>query len=177
MGPGDDRACPAGIAIRRATPDDFGAIMAIADTIARHLALAPVFGITLPEAVEGWREGWARYLADPAVVIWLALRGGRLVGYQGFRPEPPGDDLLVPEGCCELAIGATVPEERGGGISRALTDRTFAAARAAGYRYCLTDWRVTNLLASRHWPRRGFRPVAYRLARRIDPRIAWAYPR
>jgi hypothetical protein len=49
-----------------------------------------------------------------------------------------------------------------------------AQAARAGFRYCETDWRSANLLASRFWPRQGFRPVAYRLARRIDPRIAWA---
>ena len=44
----------------------------------------------------------------------------------------------------------------------------------AGYRYCITDWRSTNLQASRFWPRFGFRPVGYRLVRRIDGRIAVA---
>ena len=32
----------------------------------------------------------------------------------------------------------------------------------------------TNLLSSRHWPGLGFSPVAYRLVRKVDPRIAWA---
>ena len=169
--------CPPGIEIGRATPADLEQILPIADTIARHQALAPTYGITLPEAVEWWREGWAEALADPAAMVWLAFRGGKIVGYQGLRPEEPSDDgLLTPDGCCELAVAATLPEARGGGISRALTAHNFAAARAAGYTHCLIDWRVTNLLASRHWPRRGFRPVAYRLARKIDPRIAWARP-
>ena len=30
-----------------------------------------------------------------------------------------------------------------------------------------TDWRVTNLLASRFWPKRGFRPTFLRLYRSI----------
>jgi len=47
-------------------------------------------------------------------------------------------------------------------------------AQANGYRYCEVDWRSTSLQAGRFWPRRGFRPMVYRLARRIDPRIAWA---
>jgi hypothetical protein len=37
-------------------------------------------------------------------------------------------------------------------------------------------WRSTNLLTARFWPRQGFRPVAYRLVRRVDQRIAWANP-
>ena len=30
-----------------------------------------------------------------------------------------------------------------------------------------TDWRMTNLLASRYWPRRGFRETFLRLYRSI----------
>jgi hypothetical protein len=29
-------------------------------------------------------------------------------------------------------------------------------------------------LPARFWPRQGFRPIAYRLVRRVDQRIAWA---
>jgi ribosomal protein S18 acetylase RimI-like enzyme len=60
------------------------------------------------------------------------------------------------------------------GIGRALTNHGLTYAFEKGYRNCLTDWRSTNLLSSRFWPSQGFRPVAYRLIRRIDPQIAWA---
>jgi hypothetical protein len=40
----------------------------------------------------------------------------------------------------------------------------------------LAERRSTNLLASRFWPRQGFRPIAYRLVRRVDQRIARANP-
>ena len=69
----------------------------------------------------------------------------------------------------------TREEARGRGIGRALTRHGLAHARAEGYAGCLTDWHVPNLLSSRFWPPRGFRPVVYRLARRIDPQIAWAH--
>jgi hypothetical protein len=44
-----------------------------------------------------------------------------------------------------------------------------ALARAVeeGYRTMVTDWRVTNLLASRFWPNRGFRTSFLRLYRSI----------
>jgi ribosomal protein S18 acetylase RimI-like enzyme len=48
-----------------------------------------------------------------------------------------------------------------------LTDATFAAAAARGYTAMVTDWRVTNLLASRFWPKRGFRTAFLRLYRSI----------
>jgi ribosomal protein S18 acetylase RimI-like enzyme len=59
------------------------------------------------------------------------------------------------------------------GIGTLLTRTGLAQARASGYRFCETDWRSTNLVSSRFWLKQGFRPVAYRLVRRIDPRIAW----
>ena len=39
--------------------------------------------------------------------------------------------------------------------------------QAEGYETMVTDWRVTNLLASRFWPRRGFRASVLRLHRSI----------
>ena len=52
--------------------------------------------------------------------------------------------------------------------------RWTAAAAAAGFHLCIADWRTTNVEAARFWPRLGFQPAAYRLVRKIDPRIAWA---
>ena len=36
-----------------------------------------------------------------------------------------------------------------------------------GFRSMTVDWRSVNLLSSRFWPRRGFRPTYYRLYRRV----------
>jgi ribosomal protein S18 acetylase RimI-like enzyme len=60
-----------------------------------------------------------------------------------------------------------LPEARGSGIGVALTEAVLARAREEGYACMITDWRVTNLLASRFWPRRGFRPMFFRLYRSI----------
>ena len=88
---------------------------------------------------------------------------------------PETDNMLVPEQCTFLAVAATREEEQGRGVGRALTAHGLAADHAAGYTHCITDWRVANLLSSRFWPQQGFRPVAYRLSRRLDERIAWSH--
>jgi ribosomal protein S18 acetylase RimI-like enzyme len=107
----------------------------------------------------------------------LAFLDGEAVGCQGYWPAEPGDDdLLTPDGCCELSVAGTRPHVRGRGVGTALTHQNLRHAHEAGYDACLTDWRSTNLLAARFWPRQGFRPVAYRLVRRVDARIAWANP-
>ena len=61
----------------------------------------------------------------------------------------------------------TDPEVRGSGAGLALTQASFAWAYEAGYESMVTDWRVTNLLSSRFWPRRGFRTTFLRLYRSI----------
>jgi hypothetical protein len=57
---------------------------------------------------------------------------------------------------------------------RALVAAAFAEARAAGAKYCLTDWRTASLPAHRTWTALGFRPTDFRLHRQLDERIAWA---
>ena len=108
-------------------------------------------------------------------LAWLALQNEEILAVQAYYPvasEP--NNLLSDDGWIELAAATTLPAVRGQGIGRALTAHGLHWARGAGYTVCLSDWRATNLLASRFWPRRGFEPVYYRLERRIDPRVAWA---
>jgi GNAT superfamily N-acetyltransferase len=74
--------------------------------------------------------------------------------------------LARPSGQCLLSFGATLPEVRGRGVGRALTAACMAWAHEAGYTTMVTDWRATNLLASRFWPPR-FDPAFLRLYRSI----------
>ena len=41
-------------------------------------------------------------------------------------------------------------------------------AHEHGYPTMTTDWRMTNMLASRFWPKRGFRPTFVRLHRNLS---------
>jgi ribosomal protein S18 acetylase RimI-like enzyme len=84
----------------------------------------------------------------------------------GEGPEAHGT-LSRPERACYLAFAATLPESRGAGAGGALTQAALAWAHDAGYTSIVTDWRVANLLASRFWPRRGFRTTFLRLYRSI----------
>jgi len=161
-------------AIRRAGPDDLEALLEVADLIAAHQAGPPVYGVFLPESRADWREGYAELLAGSNVTVWIAEHAGTVLGFQIYVPEEAKDSLFTPERCVELHLAATRVAERGRGLGRALTEHGLRAARAAGFGSCATDWRVTNLLSSRFWPRRGFRPVAYRLFRHVDERVAWA---
>jgi ribosomal protein S18 acetylase RimI-like enzyme len=163
------------ITIRQAEPVDRDAFVELAPLIGRQYVQAPIWTALGPEIFADRRENFAEVLADPTMTIWLACRGDQILGFQLYYPVEPRDDALhVPDCCMDLNAGATVEMARGQGVGTLLTQRGLAAARTAGYDWCVADWRTTNLLAARFWPRRGFREVVYRLRRRVDQRIAWA---
>jgi ribosomal protein S18 acetylase RimI-like enzyme len=163
------------IEIRKAGAGDRQHLAEMSDVIWKTQVQAPAWGVMMPETVGENVAGWSELVDRADVTVWLALAGSRVVGVQGYWPAEQADDnLLIPEECAHMSVAGTREEARGKGIGTLLTNHGLVQARVAGYRFCETDWRSTNLLASRFWPRQGFCPVAYRLVRRIDQRIAWA---
>src|SRR5436309_15975117 len=112
-------------------------------------------------AKEEWRETWD----DEQFEHFVAERDGRIVGQTLLYRRPP--DLRVPADSIDLAQASTEPEARGSGVGRAMTAHVLAWAHAAGIPVMVIDWRMTNLYASRFWPRRGFRPTFLRLYRHL----------
>lgn len=166
---------PADVVIRRVEAGDGPILADLSDQIWKFQTQAPVWGMMLPEFVSETADGWADLAEDPEAAVWLAFLEGQPVGMQGYWAADENNiNLYIPPSCVYLSVAATKPEVRGKGIGTLLTQTGLAWAYQAGFQFCETDWRSTNLLSSRFWPRRGFRPVIYRLARRIDQRIAWA---
>ena len=75
--------------------------------------------------------------------------------------------LTLPAGAGFLGFAAVLRQHRGLGAGRLLGEAVLHWACEAGYPAVVTDWRMTNLLSSRTWPRLGFRPTFYRLFRAI----------
>lgn len=156
-----DAACPDGV--RPARPEDVDKLLALAPLLADYQALAPVFG---PGRVD-WDDAEMRRKIEDDVEagdLLVAERDGRLVGcvYLAERDA----DLDRPPSAF-LAWMATVPDARGSGVGLDLTTASLAWARERGHEVLVADWRVTNLLASRFWPARGFRTTFLRLYRHI----------
>lgn len=161
--------------VRLAEPRDVEAILEIAPLIRRHHARAPVFSANRrrddPDAIRAEVE---QDVAAPEIGGLVAEAGGRVAGAFLVVPAELAREgveghggLAEAEAACVLYFAATTPELRGSGTGLALTRGAFAWAHGAGYERMTTDWRATNLLASRFWPRRGFRPTFLRLYRSI----------
>jgi len=150
--------------------------------IFRALGKAPYWHPTVPEDWEDLREGWSELADDREWTVWLALEENQHsspedngLGTVGFRPEEETDtQMLVSPNTLYLSVAATKPPARGRGVSSVLTWHGLEQARQAGFEICYTNWISPNLLASRFWPRFGFKDVAYRLAKKVNPMIAWA---
>jgi GNAT superfamily N-acetyltransferase len=150
---------PQGFSVRQAGPDDIDAAMSLAFTIFDHQAEAPTWaGAPAPPEDEA-RASFIEYLADPEVTSFLAERDDEPLGHLALERES--------ESTTYLSIAATAPEARGLGVGKAMAEIALAWAYEQGYGTCVTDWRSANLLAARFWPKRGFRPTAYRLHRSI----------
>ncbi len=146
--------------IRRAGPDD-------AQTLSRLAAetFCASFGdLYWPADLEAFiAEAYdvARIrgeLADPAVAVWLAERGGAAVGYAVAGPC----DLPHPEvtaDCGELKRVYLLPSAQGGGLGSRLIEAAFAWLLRAGPRSLWIGAWSGNRGARKLYERLGFQKV------------------
>ena len=166
---------PAGVTIRKAGSGDNAYLGSLSNVIFRALGKAPYWHPTVPEDWDELREGWSELADDKEWTVWLALKNEEALGTIGFRPElEEATQMLASPRTMYLSVAATQPQARGRGINTFLTWNGLERARQEGYEICYTNWISPNLLASRFWPRFGFTDVAYRLAKKVNPMIAWA---
>ncbi len=152
--------------IRYSTPDDLDASAGLDRLLNLHLSEPPSFGGLPVATLEAFREDWSGTWDEEEFTHFVADRGGAIVGHLLLYRRPSGD-LRVPAESIDLANVTTLTEERGAGVGLALTAHGITWAHEHGYPTMITDWRMTNLPASRFWPRRGFRRTFLRLYRSI----------
>jgi GNAT superfamily N-acetyltransferase len=153
--------------IRESTPDDLRTFAELDQMLFSHLTAPPSYsGLTPPTLEESERE--SSDLWDDAERFWsfVAEAGGEALGGLVMYRRPPGD-LRIGTDTVDLAFAGTAPSARGTGAGTALTHHALTWAHERGFRSVSTDWRETNLVASRFWPRRGFRPTYVRLYRAV----------
>ena len=161
---------PAGVVVRRATADDVDAVVRLDLELPGHQRLAPVFSTAPPYTEDESRADFLAEVDASEQAILLADVDGRVVSMLvmvDVSKSSMHTGLARPERAAFLGFAATLPEARGTGAGVALTNAGLAWARDQGYPVTVVDWRETNLLASRFWPRRGFRRTFLRLYRSI----------
>ena len=158
----EEPTASASATIRQATPSDIELILDVVGTIGEHQVGPPVWSGLPAPGREELRDDWVEFLEEEAAVILVAERDGAALGYAAFySADRPG--------VAHLPVAGTRPDVRGSGIGIALVEHALHEAHLAGYETVELDWRSTNLLASRFWPRRGFRPTHLRLRRDVQP--------
>lgn len=161
-----EEAVDADVTIRPSTPDDLEAAAVFDRLLSQVLTEPPSFsGFQVPDleaCADEWRDTWT----EEEFEHFVAERDGRVVGHALLYRRPAGD-LRVPPGSIDLANCATDPSVRGSGAGLALTAHVLRWAHEHGHATMTTDWRMTNLVASRFWPRRGFRETFLRVYRSI----------
>jgi GNAT superfamily N-acetyltransferase len=156
---------------RRAAPGDLEALLELAPVVSDYHGLAPVFsGIDWDEDADELRAMLAADITDDTVGELVYERDGRIVA--GFELVPAERASMHggparPDTAACIGWAASRPDVRGSGAGLALMEAASAWAHEQGYTSLVTDWRETNLLASRFWPARGFRRSFLRLYRSI----------
>jgi ribosomal protein S18 acetylase RimI-like enzyme len=163
-------AVPDGFTIRPPELADIDQLVHVDVALPEHQAATPVFSGVPPWSPEDSRAEWEETINGDDEHVLVGFHGERpvsLVSMADWSHSRHAEGLLEVDGAAYLAFAVTLPEARGSGIGKALTEASLAWAAREGYPAVMSDWRVTNLLASRFWPRRGFRPVFFRLYRSI----------
>jgi GNAT superfamily N-acetyltransferase len=163
-------APPEGIVVRRARREDIEVLVRLELSLNEHQVLSPVFSGVDPPSFEETRAEWDEDFDDPTYTTFVADRDGMVLGSAigcAIEASSMHRSLALPRGAGFLGFAAVLPEHRGLGLGRLLGETILAWAKEAGYPAVATDWRMTNLLSSRTWPRLGFRPTFFRLHRAI----------
>jgi GNAT superfamily N-acetyltransferase len=158
------------LTVRRAGRGDIPVLAELELVLPQHQGASPVFAAgevpTLDEALADWEES----IDDADYATFVAEDNGRVIGSSigcSLEKSSAHSGLAQPGNAGFLAYAAVFPEARGRGAGRALGEAVLNWAAGAGYDSVVTDWRVTNLLSSRAWPRLGFVQTFHRLHRVI----------
>jgi GNAT superfamily N-acetyltransferase len=155
---------PQDVTVRRGSAADIDEIaIPFNNLIAETQSQTPSFSAFRHESIEAQRADWAETFQDPSAAYFVVEREGAAIGHSLLYA--PDRDLGDPLDVLYLASTVIAPSERGSGIGTALTNHVLTWAREQGHGTLVTNWRVTNLMASRFWTAAGWRPTFLRLHR------------
>ncbi|MBB4958461.1 GNAT family N-acetyltransferase [Micromonospora polyrhachis] len=158
------------LSVRRAIRADIPALAQLDLELPMHQGLSPTFSPGKIGTVEENLADWTEDFDDDGYVTFVAEHDGEVIGSAiGCALEKSSAHLgpARPDNAGFLGFAAVFPQARGAGAGRALGEAIIDWAAASGFDSVVTDWRVTNLLSSRTWPKLGFTETFLRLHRMI----------
>lgn len=162
---------PGRVPVRPARPEDIDALASLDLELPVHQQRSPVFSSRRPPTVEEARADWVEVFAEPdGSLAVVAELDGVVVGVAyacDLTESGTHTGLARPDSAGYLSFAVVRPDARGHGVGRALGEAVLGWCAESGYGASVTDWRATNLLSSRTWPRLGYRPAFYRMHRLV----------
>lgn len=159
-----------GLIIRPPTRADIPAMARVNQELRRHQSLAPTFSAVAVPSLEECLAEEEEDFGDPDFSTFVAEHSGQVVGFAvgcALARSSAHRGPAAPDRASYLGFAAVLPEARGLGAGRALGEAVLGWSAESGFECVVTDWRATNLLSSRTWPRLGFRVSFLRLHRLI----------
>jgi ribosomal protein S18 acetylase RimI-like enzyme len=159
-----------GLIIRPPARADIPAIARLAQEVPRHQSLAPTFSAAAVPSLEECLAEEEQDFGDPDFPTFVAERNGHVAGFAvGYALDKASAHrgLAAPDRASYLGYVSVDPEDREVGAGRALGEAVLVWSAESGFDCVVTDWRATNLLSSRTWPRLGFRESFLRLHRLV----------
>lgn len=156
--------------VRRANRGDIDVLAELDLVLPNHQGLSPVFSAGEVPTLEEARADWEESIDDKDYATFVAEYDGQVIGSAiGCSLEKSSSHigLARPDNAGFLGFAAVLPQFRGHGAGRALGETVLQWSADVGYDSVVTDWRVTNLLSSRTWPKLGFEQTFHRLHRLI----------
>lgn len=161
---------PDGLVVRQAERRDIDVLAELELALPAHQGLSPVFSAGQVGTLEEARKEWEEDIESEYYASFVAERDGRLIGSAVGCPLEKSSThvgLARPDHAAILAFAAVFPDARGSGAGQALARAVGSWAASDGFEALVTDWRVTNLLSSRTWPKLGYRQTFLRVHRHL----------
>jgi ribosomal protein S18 acetylase RimI-like enzyme len=159
----------AGTSIRRATPADMTAIGRLGALLVReHHDFDPQrFLAAMPGTEKGYGSYLGSQLKEPGVVILVAERDGKVIGYSYSGVE--GTDYMALRGPAGAMYDIVVdPDFRQQGVGRLLVEATLAALKSQGVPRVVLSTAEKNVAAQRLFDRSGFRRTMIEMTCELD---------
>lgn len=157
---------PAAIVVRQARPDDLATVVALRLSLLREHRDHAIYGRLRGDAAHRARDLFAAQLDSPSEIMFLAERGGQVVGILRVV-ESAGSPLLHPARYGYVSSVFVTPSARRMGVLRALLDRAVAWCEDRGLDEMRLHSVAGDAVSEAAWDALGFEVVEYVRLRKI----------